>query len=69
MISKFVLVVIIMTSNGQEYMDFVDKPSDTKQECEDKKNAFLQQIKKRFDKSHYYFASCVSPRGLHSVDV
>lgn len=69
MLTKFVLVVIVMSADGMNYADFVDKPADTLQECEEKKYLVLKSLKRQFDKSHFFFASCVAPKGLHSVEV
>ena len=69
MIAKFVLIVIVISSDGMNYADFVDKPSDSMRECEEKKVAFLKRIKRRFDSSHFFIATCSAPKGLHTTDV
>jgi hypothetical protein len=69
MITKFVLIVIVMSADGMQYVDFVDKPSDTLRDCEEKKVLFLKQLKRKFDSSYFYFATCASPKGVQTMDV
>lgn len=67
MFTKFMLVLIVMSADGNQYKDFVGA-LDTMKECEELRMNVLKQSVAMFPVDVVVFSACVKPRPLNAVD-
>lgn len=67
MFTKFMLVIIVMSGDGNQYKDFVGA-LDTMKECEEMRVKVLKQSVAMFPPDAVVFSACVKPRPLGAQD-
>ena len=68
MFTKVLLVIIFMTGDAGGYTDVVSLFAN-KRECEEAKAELISVMKMTLPKDALYFATCVTPRPIHSTGV